>query len=392
MRTLMILSLVASMFHATISRATDDIERIPQIGFKRVAVITTGETCSRVADALIAREHVQIDEGETTEAYLIVAPGTPDLFPKHLHSTDDLDKLRRNLPACSSGEDLQNERVVAYVRQRDATLLRVLSHSLGQCYVFPGSFSCGGPIYAPGYVRVEFAKGWIKAGLEQIHNSFGLEPAMMRRSELSEDLERLFQQDPDNRLLPPDMMVQYDFQVEPRQEEPWALILNRLPFVESAFRVPALSASIDTSRSFVTQAEAVNKLPRSPLASTLILQPNSRDRSLAFLRDWFASRGGTLTVIKQDDHRILVRIDQLKGEVIQRERFWEYLKLNLILLEGIGSTTLYLMNDGYYAAGLGSRVPPDTDFKPIEQDYHGELTEYTDALATRIQQRLKGEL
>jgi hypothetical protein len=49
------------------------------------------------------------------------------------------------------------------------------------------------------------------------------------------------------------------------------------------------------------------------------------------------------------------------------------------------------MNDGYYAAGVGTRVPPDTSFVSMEHDYYSNLTEYTDALATQIQDSLGGQ-
>ena len=55
-------------------------------------------------------------------------------------------------------------------------------------------------------------------------------------------------------------------------------------------------------------------------------------------------------------------------------------------------TAVAVAKDGsIYAAGVGTRIPPDASFKEMEHDYYSNLSDYTEALASQIQSRLKGQ-
>jgi hypothetical protein len=390
-RVLFLITLIlAAAAETGITRAADEISRIPRVGFKTVMRIAAGGLCGRIADALVAREKINVAEGDTVEAVLIVWPIKLEVFPKRIASVSELlERLSANPGPCAENPPSGETAALVYEREPDGSVLRVLKYDLVGCANWQGGVFCRGPILLPGYLEVEFVRGSTRSSLEQLQRAFGLAPTVSARAHLSPEQERIFKQDPDSTLLPADFFDRYQFEVGPRHEEPWAFILNRLPYIESAARLPQEVAAVDAMRIFAADEE-LNRLPRSPLTNAAIPSSNAQTRSLSFLREWFEKRGGILTLIKQDDDRLLVRVDHLRSEIIRQENFWEYLKLNLILIEDQKQTTLYLINDGYYAAGLGARLPPDTSFTAIEHDYFSDLTQYTEALATQIQDHLKG--
>jgi hypothetical protein len=389
---LIVLTLAASVW-AGAAHAAGDISRIPRIGFGTVTRVADGGLCGHVADAMVAREKIKIGEADASDAILIVRPLKLALFPKRISSVGDLFKrLSSEAPPCTGDSPSTGPPAAAlvYEKKPDGSVLRVLKYVLQGCADLASGLFCGGLIQAPGYLNVEFTHGSIRSGLEELKRGFGFSPQSYKRPVLSLEQERIFEQDPDSPALPRDLSVQYTFAVEPRQEEPWAFILNRLPYVEDAERAPERVAAVDAARIFA-EDEKINRLPRSPLVNGAIHIPDAQERSLTFLKEWFAKRGGLLTVLKRDDNRLLVRVDHLRGEVIRQEKFWEYLNVNLILIMDQNQTKLYLMEDGYYAAGIGARVPPDASFASMEHDYYSNLAQYTEALATEIEQNLKGQ-
>ncbi len=160
--------------------------------------------------------------------------------------------------------------------------------------------------------------------------------------------------------------------------------------MDDAHRTPERVAAVDASRIF-QRDEDINRLKRSPTASVVLPLPGAQTRSLEFLKEWFEARGGKLTILKRDEMHVLLRVDRLRSEVISHERYWEYLKVNLILVDDQPKLRMYLMSDGYYAPGVGSNVPPDDSFSDMEHSYYKNLSEYTEALATRIENRLRGQ-
>jgi hypothetical protein len=402
----LILVTLAAFSWTGVTHAADEISRIPRIGLKTVMRVASDGLCGRISEALVAREKIDAGQGDAAEGILIVRPVRLELFPKRFHSVRELfELLSAKVPPCKGlGRDGRliiadhalgangelRPTVLVYEKKPDGSALRVLKYVLDYCLNLKRGVFCSGPVFEPGYLNVEFTRGSIRSGLEQLKKDFGLTPHRSHRPVLSPEQESIFNQDPDSTLLPSDFSVQYLFRIEPRQEEPWAFILNRLPYVEDAAREPVMFAAVNAARAAQEREyEKVNQLPRSALANAAIPIPNAQVRSLTFLSQWFGTRGGVVTVVERDDNLLRVRIDRLVGEVIRQEKFWEYLKLNLIVIEDQRQTKLYLMNDGYYAPGVGNRVPPDSSFKSMEQNYYRDLTEYTDALATQIQDHVR---
>jgi hypothetical protein len=302
------------------THAADDISRIPRLGFKTVMRIAAGDLCGQIANALLAREKINVAEGDTVEAILIVRPVKLEVFPKRIASLSGLfERLSADPQPCTEHSPGRETAALVYKKEPDGSVLRVLKYVLNDCISLQGVF-CSGPILAPGNLDVDFTRGSIRSGLEQLQKGFGLAPATVTYLSLSSKQQRIFNQDPDSKLLPANFFARYEFQVEPGHEEPWAFILNRLPYIDSAARVPEKVGAVDAMRIFAAD-EKSNQLPRSPVAGAAIPSSNAESRSLAFLREWFGKRGGMLTLIKHDDNRLLVRVDHLRNEVIRKENF-----------------------------------------------------------------------
>jgi hypothetical protein len=112
-----------------------------------------------------------------------------------------------------------------------------------------------------------------------------------------------------------------------------------------------------------------------------------------FLRDYFLSKNREaglpppqfiLRPVETD--YAAVDVQGIRKQVIVQGNYWEKLQISIELKDGPQGRQAVGVIDGYYAPGLGLRVP--TSYTDMESEYHTQLEAFTDSLLHDLQRSL----
>jgi hypothetical protein len=114
--------------------------------------------------------------------------------------------------------------------------------------------------------------------------------------------------------------------------------------------------------------------------------PQMTDSELATRLATIFQRKGRYRVVRQSEHLLEARIEELRGEVIDGDRRrWERLQLTLVTTPtDDGLLRVVLVLDGQYAPGIGPHAPERRSYRDMETDYAEQLSTYTRALLNRL--------
>jgi len=118
----------------------------------------------------------------------------------------------------------------------------------------------------------------------------------------------------------------------------------------------------------------------------------------AFLRDYFTSANRRANMpdpkfdseIDNRDHdHVGFVISGIKSQVLRSRNYWEMIDISLDVVQAPSGVKLLCHIDGYYAGGLGRRLPDEDAYEDMRKGFQDQLRIFADGLLSQLQKRIE---
>lgn len=150
------------------------------------------------------------------------------------------------------------------------------------------------------------------------------------------------------------------------------------------------------------------QLPRAASAGRLqtsLGTSNAPDRRAltglidSFVRDYFtaANRQAHLSgpkfapdgVENRDRDHVGFIVSGIKSQVLTTKNYWEEIEISIDVVEAPSGLKLVCHIDGYYAGGVGSKLPDEEAYEDMRKGYQGQLQTFVDGFLSRLQNHIE---
>lgn len=118
-----------------------------------------------------------------------------------------------------------------------------------------------------------------------------------------------------------------------------------------------------------------------------------------FVREYFtaANHKANLATPKFDPDNVQNRdhdhvgftISGVKSQILTSKKYWEQIEISLDMVQAPSGLKLLCHIDGYYASGIGPRLPDDDAYEDMRKGFQGQLITFTDGFLSQLQKRIE---
>jgi hypothetical protein len=118
-----------------------------------------------------------------------------------------------------------------------------------------------------------------------------------------------------------------------------------------------------------------------------------------FLRDYFGAANHKANLpgpkfdpddVQNRDHdHVGFVVRGIKSQVLTQRNYWEEIEISIDVVQAPSGLKLMCHIDGYYAGGIGSRLPDEDAYEDMRKTYKGQLKTFADGLLLQLQRRIE---